>query len=62
MLNPKNCLNGQEQYEGYVSLVGRQNFIQYDYRDHDSELFSCVGRSLEACRQKRDAWLARRKK
>jgi hypothetical protein len=34
---------------------------QYDYRDRDGELFSRVAVSLEAAREKREAWLKARR-
>ena len=62
MLEAKNCLKGQEQYEEYESRCGsRKNWglrVQYDYRDADGELFSTVQKTLEACRLKRDEWVA----
>ncbi|MDR3357462.1 MAG: DUF3873 domain-containing protein [Desulfovibrio sp.] len=36
--------------------------VSYDYRDRDGELFSCVAVSLEAAREKREAWLKARPK
>ena len=50
---------GTEQYEvfytGYRSR--RKKHYQYDYRQTDGELFSCVASSLKECRQRRDEWL-----
>jgi hypothetical protein len=64
MLEAKNCLKGQEQYEEYESRAGSRKFwgprVQYDYRDADGNLFSTDQKSLEACRAKRDEWLAKR--
>lgn len=53
---------GQEQYEFYHSGFGRKRRkrCQYDYRDMDGELFSCVRDTLEECRKERDAWLQKR--
>lgn len=53
---------GQEQYEFYYSGFGRKRRkrCQYDYRDMDGELFSCVRATLEECRKERDAWLQKR--
>jgi len=34
-----------------------QKHFQYDFRTLDGNLFSCVGKSLSECRQKRDKWL-----
>jgi len=53
---------GQEQYEFYHSGFGkkRKKRCQYDYRDMDGELFSCVRDTLEECRKERDTWLQKR--
>ena len=48
---------GQEQWEKFTS--GRKQYIHYDYRHTDGELFSCVKQSLLACRAERDRWLER---
>ena len=48
MLYPHLLENGNEQWEVY-SRKGK-TFIQYDYRDNNGKLFSCVRPSLEACR------------
>ncbi len=50
---------GQEQYEYFrgSKRPGKPapKLCQYDYRHPDGERFSCVGKSLEDCRAKRDA-------
>ena len=51
------CQEGQESYEYYYSEVLHSNFVQYDYRHTNGELFSCVDNSLEGARQRRDKWL-----
>ena len=61
MLNPKSLANGQEQHETFKSSVTRKKAVQYDYRDTDGELFSCVRPTLESCRAARDAWLEKDK-
>ncbi len=54
---------GQEQYEIF-HINGRKLVknirCQYDYRHPDGELFSCVGKSLEECRARREAWLEKK--
>jgi hypothetical protein len=58
------CPRGEERFEefqpetsiGKRSIPGR-TMVQYDYRDHDGHLFSCVAPTLEKARQKRDRWL-----
>ncbi|HOJ04122.1 MAG TPA: DUF3873 family protein [Bacteroidota bacterium] len=57
-LNPSNLGNGREQYETFEHR-GKE-FVQYDYRAEDGELFSCVAPTLEKCREKRDAWISSR--
>lgn len=47
---------GQEQYEIFTA-AGKKR-VQYDYRAPNGKLFSCVGKTLDICRAKRDAWLA----
>lgn len=49
------CLNGHENYEYFRTRFGKM--IQYDYRTESGKLFSCVAKSLEQARKKRDAWL-----
>lgn len=50
----------REQYEEYYSHILKRRLVQYDYRDTDGELFSCVADTLEEAREKRDEWLASR--
>lgn len=59
------CRAGQENYTTFQHRARgmRKKFgkmYQYDYRTPDGELFSCVAKTLEDCRAKRDAWLASR--
>ncbi|MBP2626312.1 MAG: hypothetical protein H6Q68_1023 [Firmicutes bacterium] len=58
MLDPKNLKPGQEQHEIFTSRIGRKTAkrIQYDYRNSEGELFSCVGKTLEGCQQLRKQW------
>ena len=46
------CAVGQETYETFLS--NGKTFYQYDYRNINGDLFSCIGKSLEECRLKRD--------
>jgi hypothetical protein len=48
---------GQEQFENFYSHVFKARRIQYDYRTPDGKLFSCIGKTLDECRAKRNAWL-----
>jgi hypothetical protein len=52
-----NCLPGQELYVSFTSRVLRGDYIQYDYRTPEGQLFSCVAKTLENARSRRDAWL-----
>lgn len=61
MLNPKNLQPGNEQHEKYTCRVTKKRRVQYDYRDTDGTLFSCVGASLDACRKARDGWVKERR-
>ena len=54
------CPVGEEQYE-YFEVGGypgglKSTRVQYDYRDTDGELFSCVATCIEAARAKRHLW------
>ncbi len=42
----------------FWSSLARGQRVQYDYRAPDGRLFSCVAKSLEVARNRRDAWLA----
>ena len=49
------CQIGQEVYTPFIAK-GRQ-YIQYDFRNSQGKLFSCVAGSLSHARQKRDKWM-----
>lgn len=53
------CLTAEERHEYFTLTLSprRKKLCQYDYRDKDGELFSCVAPTLEECRAKRDVWL-----
>lgn len=53
------CTAGSENYETFKARIGRKavSRVQYDYRHTDGALFSCVGKTLEDCRKRRDIWL-----
>jgi hypothetical protein len=58
------CPKGEERFEEFEVMPGRfrcagkhRRRVQYDYRTPDGRLFSCIGKSLEDCRRRRDAWL-----
>lgn len=58
-LNPQSLANGQEQYETFTSRMFRRNptRVQYDYRHTNGKLFSCVAKTREEARARRDQWL-----
>jgi len=49
---------GQEQVEYFENVRGNE-MVQYDYRTPAGKLFSCIAKSLEQARQRRDNWLAK---
>lgn len=56
------CPKGRENYETFEFKDRRLarkygTMYQYDYRTEDGELFSCVAKTLEECRRRRDRWL-----
>lgn len=57
MKSPSLLLPGQENWEEFTHR-GREYF-QYDYRHANGQLFSCVGDSLDECREKRQKWIAK---
>jgi hypothetical protein len=48
---------GEENYEHYHSSFDDKIRVQYDYRHTDGELFSCIAKTLEQAKEKRNAWL-----
>lgn len=54
MLDPKILKPGEEQYEQF-SYRGN-TYFQYDFRDYDNELFSCIGKNLSDCLKKLEKW------
>lgn len=56
------CAAGKEVYRTFRkrNLATKREVVyyQYDYRHTDGELFSTVAKSLQACRERRDSWLA----
>jgi len=51
------CGAGEEQWEEFYSAILGGTRVQYDYRAPDGKLFSCIARTVEAARERRDAWL-----
>ena len=54
------CPTAEERHEYFTLALSprrKKRLCQYDYRDADGELFSCVAPTLEECRAKRDIWL-----
>lgn len=52
------CKLGKEKYSTFIAGAFRgTEYYQYDYRHTNGELFSCVGTSLQQCREKRDKWI-----
>lgn len=57
------CAPGEERYEYFTvsdPVVRRRDGgerVQYDYRTRDGKLFSTIAKTLEICRERRDAWI-----
>jgi hypothetical protein len=51
------CPAGAERCETFYSSISRGERVQYDYRTPDGRLFSCVARTLDGARARRDLWL-----
>lgn len=56
-LDPKHLQPGKDQMEEFYSRFAVGMLIQYDYRDHDGELFSTVAPTLAEAVRRRDTWL-----
>ena len=60
-LDPARCMNGDEQWEEFLSRVmanhREKSMIQYDYRNSKGELFSCVAPTLAHARRRRNKWI-----
>ena len=54
------CSPGEEQWERFTKRGTRMVLMQYDYRTPAGDLFSCVAKTLEECRSRRDKWAADR--
>ncbi|GAB0482925.1 DUF based on B. Theta Gene description [Alistipes sp. cv1] len=57
------CPTAEERHEYFTLALSprrKKRLCQYDYRDANGELFSCVAPTLEECRAKRDIWLNRK--
>jgi hypothetical protein len=50
---------GKEHFEPFTRRIGRKvkEFIQYDYRHIDGQLFSCVKPTLKECVEARNKWI-----
>lgn len=58
MLKPSDIGPDQEQHEVFT-FRGRE-YVQYDYRARDGELFSTVAPGLGTCRERMREWLKKR--
>jgi hypothetical protein len=55
------CRAGQENYTIFrPAHCSGEVFYQYDYRHRDNDLFSCVAKTLDECRERRDKWLQKK--
>jgi len=60
MSDPSLIKSGEEYYISYRSRITKNVLIQYDYRNLDGELFSCIANDVEEARQKKDEWLKKK--
>ena len=60
MLDPAILKPGEDQFEMYKDSRKKMR-CQYDYRDFDGKLFSCVKNSYEECMEEKKKWLEARK-
>ena len=51
---------GQENYEYFDTRRGAM--CQYGYRAENGKLFSCIAKTVDSCRDKRDEWILKQKK
>jgi hypothetical protein len=56
------CQPGQEQHETVRDNGSRIDYVQYDYRHEDGELFTTVAPNLFTARSRRDQWLKKKNK
>ena len=56
-MDPMSLRPGQEQHREFWSDIRNIALVQYDYRQEDGKLFSCIRFTLEQCREARDKWL-----
>lgn len=52
---------GTEQHEEFFSSISHGVRVQYDYRTPEGKLFSCIAKSLEEARARRDTWIEKQK-
>ena len=57
LLDASDLQPGEEQHQYFYSRISKKHLLQYDYRDGDGKLFSCVAKDLETAHQRRDEWL-----
>lgn len=55
-LDPKNLKPGEDQYEYFER--NKKEYVQYDYRHYNGDLFSCVASGLDQAYRERDKWVS----
>jgi hypothetical protein len=48
------CKVGEEKWEQFYDRIARKDLVQYDFRNADGQLFSCIAPTLEKAREKRE--------
>jgi hypothetical protein len=51
------CQAATENIEQFRSTLNKKMMIDYDYRTPAGKLFSCIAKTLDEARAKRDEWL-----
>lgn len=57
MIDMNELQPGCEQMQNFKDHRGKDR-IQYDYRDFDGQVFSCIAGNQEECVARKDAWLS----
>ncbi len=50
-----------EQHQTFIRTENgkKKKYVQYDYRHTNGKLFSCIKKTLQACRVARDEWITK---
>jgi hypothetical protein len=51
------CPIASENFEHFWSEISNREMVQYDFRDTDGQLFSCIAPTLTEARNRRIKWI-----